>query len=307
MPIAAEELASNDNFLAAILRCAHELIAIYNESPRIASIFAAQQRWLMAHAGFALHYGTPGEPNAGLYAARFVEFIVKHRIASRNTAVAFVQEMLAYRFLRPLQDPADRRTRRLEPTEIATEHLARWIQTHLLILDHLCGGNRLERLNADLSAIAALQPKIAAAIVVSNAVRNPGATFNLFNWANSGGVVMDYLISRIETTDVSADKIPIGPISMKEIRDQFMISNTHLKRLLKQAASMGSVGWMGAPGRSSFWLSREFVREYWNYQAAKFAIIDEACEAALGKPSRPAAEPASAEEAGSPELTSAGL
>ena len=113
MPIAAEELASDNKFLAAILLCAHELIAIYNESPRIASIFASQQRWLMAHAGFALYYGNPDEANSGLYAARFVDFIVKHRIASRNTAVAFVHEMLAYRFLRPLQDLPDRRTRLL--------------------------------------------------------------------------------------------------------------------------------------------------------------------------------------------------
>jgi hypothetical protein len=305
MPIAAEELASNEKFLAAILRCAHELIAIYNESPRIASIFAAQQRWLMAHTGFALHYGFPGDARTGLYAARFVDSVVTHRIASRNTAVAFVQEMLAYRFLEPMQDLPDRRTRLLTPTDYATEHLARWINTHLFILDMLDGGDRADSLQANIDIIADLQPRIATAILTSSAIRNPGPTFNLFNWANSGGVVMDYLISRIEALDPSMERIAIGRISMKDIRDQFMISNTHLKRLLKQAAQMGSVGWEGTPGRSSFWLSRGFVSEYWNYQAAKFAVVDAAYEAAVNPPHRHKAELASGTETSPPQFTSA--
>lgn len=92
---------------------------------------------------------------------------------------------------------------------------------------------------------------------------------------------MDYLISRIQTMEGDTDQILIGPISMRDIHQQFMISNAHLKRLLKQAAGMGSVGWAGAPGKSSFWLSRSFVAEYWNYQAEKFAVIDAAAQAAL--------------------------
>ncbi|WP_246664870.1 hypothetical protein [Neorhizobium sp. P12A] len=304
MPIAAEELASNEKFLAAILRCAHELIAIYNESPRIASIFAAQQRWLMAHAGFALHYGMPGEPNSGLYAARFVDSVLIHRIASRNTAVAFVQEMLAYKFLQPLQDLPDRRTRLLVPTDYTITHLGRWISTHLFILDLLDGGNRADNLQANPQMIAGLQPRIAAAIFTSQAIRNPGPTFNLFNWANSGGVVMDYLVSKVESVEPSLERIAIGRISMKDIRDQFMISNTHLKRLLKQAAQMGSVGWEGSPGRSSFWLSRGFVSEYWNYQAAKFAVIDAAYEATSNASHGTDVRPAS-DEAGPHRFTSA--
>jgi hypothetical protein len=281
MPVAAEELVANENFLAAVLRCASDLISIYNDSPRIASVFAAQQRWLMAHAGFALHFGFPDEPRTGLYSARFVDVILRHHVASRNTAVAFVQEMLAYRFLQPMQDLPDRRTRLLEPTDYAVEHLGRWIHTHLFILDMLDGGNRSQTLQADPSMIAEIQPRIAAAILQSSAIRNPGPTFNLFNWANSGGVVMDYLISKIPTLDPSLKRISIGQISMKNIRDQFMISNTHLKRLFKQASQMDSVGWEGTPGRSSFWLSHGFVTEYFNYQASKFVVVDEAYQAAL--------------------------
>ncbi|MGG7581227.1 hypothetical protein [Rhizobium sp. Nf11,1] len=283
MAFTAENLAADDRFLAAILHCANQLLAIYRESPRIASIFAAQQRWLMAHAGFALHYGHPDDGQSGsLYSGRFVDFAVKNDIASRNTAAAFMQEMLAYRFLRVVPGP-DKRTRYLEPTEIAEQHFIRWLVTHMMILDSLDGGERADQITADPSAtMAAIQPRIARAIIGSEYVRNPGPTFNLFNWANSGGLVMDYLISRLPQFPRAAERVVIGPLSLRELREQFMISNTHLKRLLTQATTMESVGWTEPSRKGDFWLSRRFILEYWNYQAAKFAIVDAAAEAVLG-------------------------
>jgi hypothetical protein len=258
------------------------MLAIYRESPRIASIFAAQQRWLMAHAGFALHYGYPSEPKLGLYSGRFITFVVNHKIASRNTAAAFIQEMLAYRFLRTIESSQNKRTRLLEPTDTAEQHFVKWLATHLFILDSLDGGKRLEQATADPSTYARIQPLIASGIIDSDAVRDPGATYSLFNWANSGGLVMDYLMSRIASFDRSAERIEIGVVSLKEIRDQFMISNTHLKRLLSQAAEMGSIGWAKPPFKGNVWLSRGFVLEYWGYQAAKFAVVDTAAETVLG-------------------------
>ncbi|EJC80437.1 hypothetical protein Rleg4DRAFT_2065 [Rhizobium leguminosarum bv. trifolii WSM2297] len=282
MAFTAENLAADDRFLAAILHCADQMLTIYRESPRIASIFAAQQRWLMAHAGFALHYGHPDHEKSGLYSGRFIDFAVRNDIASRNTAAAFMQEMLAYRFLRPVPGP-DKRTRYLEPTETAEEHFTRWLVAHLTILDSLDGGERAGKVTADPSAMmAAIQPRIAKAIIGSEAVRNPGATFNLFNWANTGGLVMDYLISRLPEFPRTAERVVIGPLSLREIREQFMISNTHLKRLLTQAATMESVGWTEPSRKGDFWLSGRFIMEYWNYQAAKFAVIDAAAEAVLG-------------------------
>ncbi|MBB2696905.1 hypothetical protein EFD56_17590 [Rhizobium phaseoli] len=282
MAFTAETLAADDRFLAAILHCADQMLAIYRESPRIASIFAAQQRWLMAHAGFALHYGHPDYEKSGLYSGRFVDFAVKNDIASRNTAAAFMQEMLAYRFLRPAPG-ADKRTRYLEPTEIAEQHFTRWLVTHMMILDSLDGGERAEKIAADPAAMmAAIQPRIAKAIIGSQAVRSPGPTFNLFNWANSGGLVMDYLISRLPDFPRTAERVVVGPLSLRELREQFMISNTHLKRLLTQASNMGSVGWTEPSRKGAFWLSGPFILEYWNYQAAKFAIVDAAAEAVLG-------------------------
>lgn len=284
MVFTANELRRNEHFLSAILHSAHELMAIYSENPRIASLMAAQQRWLLAHAGFSLSLGYPDEPTPGLYSSRFIEFAVKHGIASRNTAAAFLKEMLAYKFIQPVAQRSDRRIALLEPSALTREYMARWIHTHLIVLDTLDGGDRMAKIALDPEAIWRMHPIIAKRIMDSEILRNPGVTFSLFNWATSGGAVMDYLISRITSVDFAADKVLIGPISMKVMQSQFMISKTHLKRLFKRAAEFGSVGWVGAPGKSSFWLSHTFLSEYWNYQAEKYAMIDAMSHIVLGAP-----------------------
>jgi hypothetical protein len=279
----AENLSKNHLFFAAVIRFANEMQSIYSEAPRIASIFAAKQRWLMAQAGFALHWGYPDDGKKGLYAGRFIDFAVKNKIASRNTAAAFTQEMLVYKFLAAAPEGPDKRLRLLYPTPFAEETFFKWLYSHLSILDYLDGGNRAMTAASDpATSMAKIQPRIAKGLVESQAIRFPGEIFDLFNWANSGGLVMDYLIARLPAIDWTSDYVAIGHLSLKEIRDRFMISSTHLKRLMTQAAEMKSVGWMEDSRKGDFWLSKQFIQEYWDYQAAKFAIVDAAYEEAMG-------------------------
>ncbi|CAN7316144.1 hypothetical protein LJR235_001613 [Pararhizobium sp. LjRoot235] len=277
MPLAAHDLISSNAFFAAMRLLATELTAMFDENPRLMSIFASHQRWLMAQLGLSLHYRRdPGDPAKGLYARRFVAAAVEHRIASRNTAAAFIQEMLAYRFARHSDNPPNNRMRPLEPTDVTVQSVVKWLYAHLSILDHLDGGARAAVLAEDPALFARLQPAIARGILESAEVRNPGETFNLFTWANSGGVVMDCFIAMIEDFDPDAARTLVGPISPADICDRYMISKTHLKRLLNKAAAVGSVGFENVSGRNALWLSQGFVREYLTYQAEKFAIIDAA-------------------------------
>ncbi|MFB2550687.1 hypothetical protein [Ensifer soli] len=274
MPISVSEFASSPDFFNAILGHARTMVAGYSENPRVSSIFASQQRWLMAHAGFALHFDTGHE--GGLYAARFIAAVTGHNIASRNTAASFLQEMQAYKLLRLLSEPPDKRIRRLEPTEQAMTAMRKWVRCHLALLDSLDGGSRVATFENDPCLIARLQPFLASRILRNPRLRQPGPTFDLFTWANSGGVVMDFLFARITDFDPDMDRVMIEPFSPRDVAEHFLISKTHLKRLIGKAAEMGSNGWDGLPGKSRFWISRDFIREYWDYQAEKFALVEEA-------------------------------
>lgn len=282
MPIAVEALASSPVFFNAVLGYARGMVTMYADNPRLASIFASQQRWLMAQSGLALHHDhTPGNPSTGLYSGRFIDYVVANEIASRNTAAAFVQEMVAYRFARYVTVQPNKRNRPLEPTETALDYVWKWLGAHLAILDVLDGRSRVATLGGAPDRFGHLQAAVARALVGSDRVRRQGPTFDLFTWVNSGGVVMDDLFSRIAAFNPQAERLAIGRVSPGDLSARFMISKTHLKRIFDKAAQLGSMEWEIPPGRGQVWLSRAFIREYWDYQAEKFSLIDRAFEDAF--------------------------
>lgn len=280
MAFTAPQLAESAAFFAAMRDGARAMTSLFMAQPRESSIFASQQRWLMAQAGFALYFGCPALGRvAGLYSGRFVSTVVEHGIASRNTAAAFVQEMLAYRFVRYKENPPDQRTRPLEPTEASLKPLRQWMHLHLSILDALDGGRRVAVLAEHPGLFAPLEARVGFGILENQRLRDPGEAFNLFTWANAGGGVMDYFIGRIENWHPDAARTDIGPIVATDLCRSFMISKTHFKRLMKRAAELGSLGFHGNGPSAGLWLSQGFIAEYRNYQAEKFAIIDAAFEA----------------------------
>ena len=98
---------------------------------------------------------------SGLKATQFIEAIASHGVASRNTADAFLKEMMKYGHLQKAPAGPDRRTRPLEPTSISIEMISAWLATHLATLDMLDGGERRAAFLARPGAVALIHPLIA--------------------------------------------------------------------------------------------------------------------------------------------------
>lgn len=254
----------------------------YEGNPRASSIFATQQRWLMAHIGLALYFRRdPNDYRKQLTAARFVDVTVQHAVASRNTAHAFIKEMQHYNFIQVGPAVDDGRIRPLQLPAVTLESLIGWIHIHLNTLDALDGANRLETFQTRPQMLMQLQPLIADGLVSSVPVREPKQTFSLFTWLNNGGVVMDWLIAGVELDNIGEQRIPTGVLSIGDFARWLKLSRTHLARKLREAEALGSVGWMGQRGHSVMWISNEFYGEYVTAQAVKLAIIDAAFTACL--------------------------
>ncbi|SIQ24737.1 hypothetical protein SAMN05880582_1011234 [Rhizobium sp. RU20A] len=279
-----DRLAHDSKFLRLVLQHVQQVVSLYGVNPRLYSVFASQQRWLMAQIGFSLHHSRdPADPATGLTVSAFTEVVQTNGVASRNTAASFLHEMLAYKFLRHRPDRPDRRSRPIEPTPIAEHGMWEWLAVHLATLDRYDGGKRCDLLPPGAPLVAAVQPRICDAILKSRLRGSIGTSFDLFTWANNGGVVLDQLFSLIEAFEPGQDRYTIGRISTTEMVERFLMSRTHFKRLILKAAEAGSVGWEGDVWRSPMWISAAFLREYWDYQAEKFAIIDQAFAAALAE------------------------
>ncbi len=282
MTLTLEDIAGHPALHRCVRAQAQAMNQLYETNPRLSSVFATQQRWLMAHIGLALHFRRDAHNyRTELTTARFIDVIRQNAVASRNTADAFVKEMLHYNFIELLPSTKDGRIRPLQPVAASLEVVAGWVLAHLRTLDGLDGGGRLATFLARPNGLARLQPLVADGLLSSNPVREPKRTFSLFTWLNKGGVVMDWLISGVDPDHAGLDQIPTGVLSIGDFANWLKLSRTHLTRKLRDAEDLGSIGWLGQRGNSVMWVSSGFYLEYMTAQAVKLAIIDAAFSASF--------------------------
>jgi len=284
MAMTADEILSHPALERCVRGRAQALLSIQDASPRMASIFATRQRWLMAHAALAQYFrNDANEAGAGLVAERFLEILDRHDIASRNTGSAFLKEMLKYDIIRFVESSAGRRHRPMEPSPAVLMALFGWHALHLKALDGLDGGDRVATLHARPALLRAIQPLIADRLIGSDDVRKPERAVSLFVWFNEGGLVMDRLIVGCRQPCNGLPRIPTDVTSVSSLALRLKLSRTQLGRKLAEAEAMGSLGWSGARGKSPLWVSKEFRWEYHSAQAVKLAIVDSAFEACVGR------------------------
>ena len=282
MPLSAEEIARHPAALRGVQEQSRALIHIYETSPRLAAVFATQQRWLLGHVGLAMHFRRdPNDRRTEMTVARFIEIVRRNSVASRNTAEAFVKEMLHYNIAEYLSTRGDGRSHPMRVTATTIETFTGWIHAHLRTLDRIDGGSRLATFLGRPEMLPTLQPLIADGLLSSEPVREPQKTFSLFIWLNNGGIVMDWLMSGIDPEDAHLDRIPTSVISVGEFAHWLKLSRTHLARKLHDAEALGSIGWVGQRGHSVMWVSRAFFDEYMAVQSAKLAVVDQAFDTCM--------------------------
>jgi hypothetical protein len=275
MRLGYDEIANHARLAPCVREQAATLLAIQQASPRTASIFATQQRWLMAHLALALCFrGLEADGATGMRAAQFIRAAVAHHVASRNTADAFLKEMHRYGYVEVAPSRGDRRARPLALAPTSREAIVGWLAVHLKTLDGLDGGGRYAAFVEAPQSIGRVQPIIADGLLNSNAIRNPDSAFSLFTWLNEGGIVMDWLYVGLAAGPLGCERIASMVASFDDIGERIHLSRTHLARKLRMAEAMGSLGWAGARGKSTMWVSADFVRQYHDQQATKLAIIE---------------------------------
>jgi hypothetical protein len=280
MPMTADDILAHPALESYVRNQAQSLLQVQETSPRLASLFATQQRWLMAHAGLSQFFRNETmAAGTGVLAERFLELVVRHDIASRNTASAFLKEMLKYDIVRYVTGSEGKRHRPFEPAPEVLMALFHWHVLHLTTLDGLDGGARTARFQARPALLSAVQPLIADNLISSGHVRQPGRTYALFTWVDEGGLVMDRLIVGCQSGAEDLARIPTDITSVSQLARRLDLSRTQLGRKFVEAETMGSLGWSGPRGKSPLWVSTAFRREYYAVQAAKLAIIDAAFEA----------------------------
>jgi hypothetical protein len=281
MAFTAEQLAQNPSFLVSIRFLAGQMRGMFDAGPRLARLLASHQRWLLTQTAYALHLEyDPQDVTSGFTAVRLTGKITAHKIASRNTVLAFIEELFTYRFITHTPGDERRRPRHFEPAEVSHQAMFGWLHTNLGALDLIDGGNRAALLLENPLLFRQIQPRVAYNCLEDANWREPPEQVALFLWTEAGGMVIDHFMSRLDLEGTDPTRLAIGKMETRALAGDFMMSRTHLQRLLAKGAQRGCVGWYDESKKSQLWLSRDFLREYVGWQAIKFAYVDEAFESA---------------------------
>ena len=281
MALKVEDVTGQPGFIEALQGFAATLRAQFDESPRLSRMLASHQRWLLSQAAFALQLEyDANQPGSGLTTTNLREIITSSNAASRNTVLNFLDQLLSYRFLR-IAGESNRRPRRYEATEISHAAMYRWVLANLSVLDRLDGAGRVARLIEEPALMHKIQPQIARRACLDPRWLEPPPRVALFLWTEAGGLVMDDLIRRAIHLAPGADGYDIGRIDARVMAEQFMISRTHLQRLVRRAVETGCLAWSDK-ANSRYLLKADFLAEYCGWQAVKFSIVDHAYEMICG-------------------------
>ncbi|MBB3539720.1 MULTISPECIES: hypothetical protein [unclassified Rhizobium] len=277
MPFSAEDLVANPKFIDAIRFHAGRMRGMFDAGPRVARLLASQQRWLLTQTAYALAMERdPADSTSGFTAVRLTREITSRKVASRNTVLSFIDELFTYRFIAYEPGAERRRPRQFEPAEISHQAMFGWLLSNLGGLDLLDGGSRVAHVEARPELIRILQPRIARNCLQDSRWREPAEHVALFLWNDAGGLIVDHFVSRIDLAGDDTERLVIGHVDSRALAADFLISRTHLQRLLAKAAQQGCLGWEAGAKRPGLWISRSFLEQYSQWQAIKFAYVDEA-------------------------------
>ncbi len=279
MALASDVILAHPLCHAALRRQASASLATHDAQPRLTAIFTTQQRWLLSMLAMSLYLGREGHPDSpGLRATLLLDEAVRHDIASRNTAHSFLQELQQQDLVTIETSDADKRLRLLHAHAHALETLDAWLTIQFETLDALDGGQRVARYSAAPNRLARLQPLLVQALLGARPLRVPGGALSFFTWLDEGGVVLDWLIANMAEDIGENGRIRVADTSIPQLSQHLNLSPADVTRKLKEVRLAGGVGWSDLRGRIKLWITPDFRDEYFLYQAAKLALLDEVFE-----------------------------
>lgn len=270
-----DRLAADPALLPILQKSAQHMIELYDHFPRIARLVAAQQKWLLTQAAYALHLQRdPADPLSGITAARLLEVIAPTSLASRNTATAFLAELRAYKLVRDVAGSPSKRSRPLEPTETSHQAMALWFRGQMRSLDLIDKSDRVQRLEENPDIFHRAQPLAAKRLIDDKAWREPPVSISCFVWTEYGGLILDDFISRVANAKPEDGLHWVEDLRFSELSTHYSLSRTHVRRLFARAEEQGWLGWHDRNGsRNRIWVTAAFVDDYKRWQSVKLCAL----------------------------------
>lgn len=249
-------ISGHENLLPEIRRHSEANIDYFKRNRRFLRFVDTRQKWLLVHLVAVTCHGESDSPVCGAAANWICERASELEIASRNTSLAFLNQLAAYGYLSKRKHRGDRRVKLMNLSESMEAALVDW--TRMLIesatgddisaLDH----KAVMRIYLDMMTGLLANPKWARApldICLTQDMRG-------------GWLVMSEILRHLPMGATAEAWIPARGLSIPAMTESFGLSRSTLYRLVRVSVEAGIMAWEERHAVSTLMVNLYHVRQY---------------------------------------------
>lgn len=256
MPMTRADIRGHDNLLPEIRLHAEATIDYFQRNRRFLRFIDTRQKWLLVHLIAVTCNDEGNGPVRGAAANWICQRACELGIASRNTALAFFNQLAAYGYLDKRDHRGDRRIRLISLAESTERALADWARMLVEITDDRDGSSLDHEtlMRIYLATITALldDPKwVKAPLDVC-----------LTQDMRGGWLVISEILRHLPTGATGEAWIPAPGLSIPAMTDSFGLSRSTLYRLVRVSVDAGIMAWEECRSVSTLMLNVYHLRQY---------------------------------------------
>ena len=249
-------ISGHQNLLPEIRRHAEANIDYFKRNRRFLRFVDTRQKWLLVHLIAVACHGDGDGPMRGAAANWICERASELGIASRNTSLAFFNQLAAYGYLNKRDHRGDRRIKLISLSEGTQAALVDW--TRMLI--ETAAGNDAAALDRDVIMDIYLE-MMGGLLDDPKWVRAP-LDICLTQDMRGGWLVMSEILRHLPKGATGEAWIPAPGFSIPAMTETFGLSRSTLYRLVRVSVEAGIMAWQDRRSVSTLMVNRYHLRQY---------------------------------------------
>lgn len=234
-------LQKHPQFEAACRAMSSGVVELYQGNRLLNTVVNDRGRIVIGFISLYLHFGMQeNDPRSGLTLSRLKAICVEQDVCSAGRAEALVAVMRLFGYLEPAPDAADRRVRRLVPTEkLIASYQERWERVMAALGRIRPEGNAALAAIRRIEFVSALVRQFTEHFLAGIRIIDHSPDLTLFTDRNAGLMVAFSLL--LDSCDDGFTPARPVTVSISALSRRFGVSRVHVRKMLRDAADEGFI------------------------------------------------------------------
>ena len=249
-------ISGHENLLPEIRRHAEASIGYFKRHRRFLCFVDTRQKWLLVHLIAVTCHGDGTSPVPGAAANWICERASELGIASRNTSLAFFNQLAAYGYLARKAHRGDRRIKLISLSEGTEAALVDW--TRMLV--ETATGDDASALDRD--AVMDIYLEMSCGLLTNPKWVSAPLDICLTQDMRGGWLVMSEILRHLPKGATGEAWIPAPGLSIPAMTETFGLSRSTLYRLVRVSVEAGIMAWQDCRSVSTLTVNLYHLRQY---------------------------------------------